>query len=337
MWYSCFATPDEVRIYRIIEQDETIGYLPMLLQRRRGIRYLTNLINSHCLHGDPLIMDDKKGVFCRSIAHSLFSDTSSWDVLIHRFNYSFSDIPELFSDNGFLENYKIKHMRKIEPTYSILLDKSSDAYFHNDMSSGARKSLRLSLNRLSRAGIVTFHCYMNAEAMEHWPTFLALENSGWKGKGHTSIKSLPSNFRKYYELMFGLLASKGVLHLYVLELNARPIASGFGYVEGSTFHWAKAGYDEQFRDFSPSNLLLFRIIEHLISEYPSLERLHMFPWDYGYKHRFTNEKATYTDTVIYSNTIRGKTSYGLSLLKHWIREKNPEILTHTKRILNRFR
>ena len=93
--------------------------------------------------------------------------------------------------------------------------------------------------------------------------------------------------------------------MYFMELNNEAIAGVFGYVDGEIFHWAKTGYNEKFRFLSPSNLLLLFIVENIISNYPKIKIFHMFPWDYNYKHRYTNMNASCYENTFYQPTIRG--------------------------------
>jgi hypothetical protein len=45
----------------------------------------------------------------------------------------------------------------------------------------------------------------------------------------------------------------------------------------------------------------------------------MFPWDYGYKHRYTNEESFLSEITLYSPTIYGKTNYYISIAKKEIK------------------
>ncbi len=65
-----------------------------------------------------------------------------------------------------------------------------------------------------------------------------------------------------------LLSTTNTLQIFLLEFNNQIIAGVYGYFDGDIFHWAKTGYNEQFKIFAPSNLLLLLIIEHLISNPP---------------------------------------------------------------------
>jgi len=81
------------------------------------------------------------------------------------------------------------------------------------------------------------------------------------------------------------------------------------------FHAWKAGYVEEFSSLSPSTLLLLYIIEDLNTNFPMVKRLHMFPGDFGYKHRYVNEESFYSEVVLYDRTILGSSAHILSPIK----------------------
>jgi CelD/BcsL family acetyltransferase involved in cellulose biosynthesis len=195
------------------------------------------------------------------------------------------------------------------------LNKPFNRYFKENLKSKFRRTIKMNNNRLARAGSSRLVYYRGEDAIKLWPELLRLEDSGWKGRGGTSMRRIGENFQRYYDGLVSVLAQRQNVNLYFLELNGSAIAGGLGYAEADTFHWAKAGYDEQFMRLSPSNLLLVQVIEHLITHFPTIRRVHLFPWDYGYKHRFTNEKATCIDTVLYSDTLRGKGAWYFFKLK----------------------
>ena len=157
------------------------------------------------------------------------------------------------------------------------------------------------------------------DGLNKWGEFIKIEDSGWKGENKSSIKKAAPEFQKYYSNLIRLLADKGALSIYFLELNNMPIAGVFGYFDGDIYHYAKIGYDELYRDLSPSNLLILFIIENLTQKYPNVKMFHMFPWDYDYKHRYVNMAAACYKTIIYSKTIRGTSLYMFSKIMERIK------------------
>ena len=110
--------------------------------------------------------------------------------------------------------------------------------------------------------------------------------------------------------------------MYFLELNSELIAGVFGYIEGEVYHYAKIGYDEKYKALSPSNLLFIHIMEHLITNFPEVKRINMFPRNYGYKHRLINEESNYLETFVFSKTPRGNAMR----VVYYIKEKIKNIL-----------
>lgn len=332
-WYTCFASPDQVRIYRAFDGKKTIGFLPLILCKEKGLRILRGLSNAHCGHSAPLCRRGNEMEFPGLILEALLKDRRAWDLLHLIPFYSFSEFPELFSDS-LLDNPGVHWNKIIRPTYSALLEKTSDDYIRHDLSLKFRKNIKMSTNRLKRAGDYVFKNLQGEDALRLWPEFIRIEDSGWKGDINSSIKRTKPVFRRYYNGLIKILSDSKALNMYFLELNSKFIAGGFGYFEGNTYHYAKAGYDENFKSFSPSNLLFIHIIEHLITNFPEVIRIHMFPWNFGYKDQFINEESNYLETVLFSNTIRGSVMRVVYYLKEKIKnilkrlnlrkEKNPE-------------
>jgi len=235
-------------------------------------------------------------------------DGKEWDVLRHRFSYSFSRFPGLFRDD-LLSRSGLSWRRRRQPTYSIRVKRPFHDYYHGDLTHGSRKLFRKYRNRLARGGEVSYRHYQGAEAVKAWPTFLRIEDSGWKGRAGTSIRRISPNYRRYYQALVELLADQEALHLYFLELEDERLAGEFCYTEEDILHDFKTGYDERFKACSPGNLLLMHVIEHVSTHHPRIKRFHMFPWDDGNKQRYVNEKSFCLETWIYGNTLRGRAAH----------------------------
>lgn len=304
LWYTCFASPDQVRVYTAFDDGKVIGFLPLILCKKRGVRKLKSLSNDHCCHTAPLYRKGSEKKFCELILNALLKDRREWDVLNFNFLYSFSECPDLFSA-GLVDGLGIHWNKIIRPTYSVFLGKPFEDYIGKDLSANLRKHLKKSTNRLKKSGNYTFKYYQGEDALKVWHEFVRIEDAGWKGELNSSIKKTESVVKKYYEEFIKILSDKKALRIYFLELNNERIAGGFGYFQGDTYHCEKAGYDEKYKKISPSNLLFIHMVEDLITNYSEIRRIHLFPWSYGYKDRLINEESNYLETVIFSNTLRG--------------------------------
>jgi len=318
LWYDCFADPDQVRICRVKEGKSTIGFLPMVLSRRNRLRTLESLTNDHCFHSEPLVRRGCEDRFPALLLQAIQEDRNGWDVFRHRFSYSFSRFPGLFGED-LLSRSGLSWRRRRQPTYSIRMKRPFDEYYHGDLTSGFRKLLRKYGNRLARRGEVICRHYQGEEAVNAWPDFLRIEDSGWKGSAGTSINRIAPNLQRYYQGLIELLADQESLHLHFLDLDGERVAGQLCYTEEDIFHAFKTGYDERFGEYSPGNLLLMHVINHVTTSRPQARRIHMFPWAYGHKQRYVNEKASCFETWLYSKTTRGRTAHLFSGAKRAVK------------------
>jgi len=332
LWYECFAESDHIRVFKAMEGKQIIGYLPMIIKVRKGVRVLTNQANYHCQYGEALVRSGHEEIFKRKILEEILKE-KGWDVLHNVFDYSFSGIYPLFPES-LLANVKRRWKMNIQPTYTVVLDKSCDEYFQKNLSANMRKSLKLKKNRLKKAGPHSYLHFEGDAAVGKWQEFLRIEDSGWKGRDGTSILKTEPEYRKYYEELTRNLSSTKDLHLYFLELNQKYIAAVFGYTAGDVFQYLKIGYDEEYQALSPSHLLFMFLMEDIQQHHKEIKRIHLFPYDdAGYKIRFANEEQHYAEIILYNNTIRGRMLYALQRMKRQI-AKHPKLARHIKRIFS---
>lgn len=312
LWYNCFAKPEQVRIYPVLVEDRIISFLPFFYYKKGPFRILSSpaFVDEYSQAGH-LIAEGYEGVFMRISADTLFSGIKGWDALQYHGGYSFQTNVHL----TLVQGRHLYSRDRSEPTYTILLNQPFDKYFNHNLSHKVRNNVKGGKKKLEKGHSYKFCHYTGAEAIASWPTFLSIEDSGWKGQNGSSIKRRTANIRSYYEGLICILSKNNLLHLYFLEIDGRAVAGLFGYVDRDVFQYAKSGYIEEYSSFSPSQLLFMYIIEDIINNFPTVKRLHMFPKDYGYKHRYVNEESFYSEATLYNRTIRGSTAYYLTLMK----------------------
>ena len=331
LWYECFASPKDIRVFRVMEEDKIIGFLPMVVRTREGVRVLSNQTNDHCFYGEALVRRGCEATFKEKILSEILNE-SGWDVMHQMPGYSFSAMYPLLLES-LLARSKHRWRQNIQPSYTIQLNNTFNEYFQNDLSSNMRKSLKLKTNRLKKSGSHNYLHYRGAEAVKLWKELLRIEDSGWKGKNGSSILKATSEYRRYYDGFIQILASTDDLHLYFLELNQKNIAAVFGFTSGNIFQYLKIGYDEEYQNLSPSNMLFMYLVKDIQENYKNIKRIHLFPFDdTGYKRKFTNEESFFSEVIIYKETIAGRRSYFIDCLKMKMR-KNQRVLKFVKQII----
>ncbi|NLX18337.1 MAG: GNAT family N-acetyltransferase [Desulfobulbus sp.] len=337
MWYRHFAGADAVRVYAVRADEILIGLLPLVLLRQSGgVRKLTNLVNDHCLIAPPLIAPIYVEVVQQTLLQALRTTQSDWDIFTHDFSYSFSSLPQIFTDQQLAACGC--HWRKItEPTYSIFLKTTFTEYTTRVLSRNLRKNLKNAANRLNREKNVRYFFLEDEEVIDFWPKFLELEASGWKGEAGTAIACTEPAMQEYYLDLLHLMSHTDQVYLYGLEVDGVLVAAEFGYTDKDVFHHAKVAYNEQFAYLSPSHLLMLYLLEDLPNHFPRIRLFHMFPWDTGYKQRFINDPSSYTTTTLYSPSWRGQILWTFSQLKATIKERMPGTVAGVKKVLTAIR
>lgn len=89
---------------------------------------------------------------------------------------------------------------------------------------------------------------------------LEIHASGWRGRNGTDILSDPASARFFHR--YGLSAARdGTLRLSFLTVGGHPVAVHFG-IESAEGYWLLfIGYDEDYRECSPGNLLTAETVQ----------------------------------------------------------------------------
>ena len=318
-WYRCFARPDQIRVYGLGQPAECIGYLPLVRRTFMGVRVLAPLANSHCFHARGLVRNGWEARFPALAQEALSGDRHGWDALQHDYSYSFDRLPPLAQpvDAGW---DGVSVQPSVEPTFVIRLRSSFDEYMHGDLSKKNRNAVSRFRNRMKRAGAFGLRVCAGTDLARSWATFVEIEDSGWKGRRGSSIRRCAPSVSHYYEGLVSLLTTLGVGTLFFLDLEGEPIAAAFGYRDDRVFHCWKMSYLEARAEYAPALVLLNLVVEWLIANCQGLQLLHLFPGDYGYKHRFVNEAAASRGARVFNGTGRGHLVHAAWAAKRTVRQ-----------------
>lgn len=92
-----------------------------------------------------------------------------------------------------------------------------------------------------------------------------IEDSGWKGRGASSVLRTPGLF-DFFLRQARQLVRWGSLSLAFLEHSGRPIAFEYGWIAKQVYYSYKIGYDENFRTYAPGHLVRMELLEALAAE-----------------------------------------------------------------------
>lgn len=131
-------------------------------------------------------------------------------------------------------------------------------------SSKHRQGIGRKLRRLEQLGRVEFptHGSIDCEQVEALlRRGFEIEDRSWKGAAGSSV--LRQGKLPFFVCQGQHLARWGQLELCFLELDRRPIAFCYGLVAKGVFHSCKVGYDPQYSQFSPGQLLRYGTLHRL--------------------------------------------------------------------------
>jgi CelD/BcsL family acetyltransferase involved in cellulose biosynthesis len=139
------------------------------------------------------------------------------------------------------------------------------SYLDSALSGLGRKSMRRKEKRLAERGELE-HVAMQASDDE-WPwidAFLALEASGWKGRGGSALASSKNNYLFACETLSAAHRRKR-LHIMGIDLDGKPVARCCNITANEGSYAYRAAYDEAFAAYSPGVMAELDSIRHLHS------------------------------------------------------------------------
>jgi hypothetical protein len=137
-----------------------------------------------------------------------------------------------------------------------------------------RRNLRRDSRRLGDAHVVELESRPDlpeATSLEYLQRYIEMEAAGWKGRNLTDMDTVG---REYYRCLIRSGANAGRIQWYSLLADDRPIAMYLCYRHHQTLWALKTSYVDDFASYSPGNLLLQRMLEHLCDNI-DVRRLHM--------------------------------------------------------------
>ncbi len=131
-----------------------------------------------------------------------------------------------------------------------------------------RQQVARHTRRLAQRGRVELQVLdqLGPDDVEPWLSVgFDIEDRSWKGANGTSVRRTPGMFGFYLE-QARELARCGELHLALLVFDGHPIAFAYGMCAKGVYRSYKVGYDPEFAQYSPGQLLRFRLLERFFHD-----------------------------------------------------------------------
>lgn len=283
-WYARFSDTDRIAVCGVRDGYRPIGLLPLERRTRYGIAGLRSLANWHFTLSEPIIRPGFEAAFARCLCDQLFAKAPGITTLKLVHLYSFSPFQPALTA---LPPAACSSLLQWSlPTYCVDLRAGFEAYFRQFLKKKIRDNFKTNRKKMETDHGLRLDFYRDDAALAQWDRFTAIEDTGWKERQHSSINHLPEAYTAFYRTFSAFAATRGALRICILSLDGRPAAGIYGFLDSGVFHAAKTGLHPDFAQYSASNILFIETVRHLIEQEPTARLLHLYPDDYGYKHRY---------------------------------------------------
>jgi CelD/BcsL family acetyltransferase involved in cellulose biosynthesis len=284
------------------QSGQLVAALPLVRERSFfygiPIRQLSSPTNIHSIRFDLIARDADS-------AAAAFLDTlaaSPWDVL------KMTEVPEggkawRIHDAARQAGYPVHSWESHRSPY-VVLPRSFEA-LQKTLRSKFVANLRRRRRRLEERGRVTVERYAGAALLPaHFEECLAIERSGWKGRGGTAVSQREQTYGFHVQRAASAF-HRNHLSVFFLKLDGRPIAFHHGLTFRGVYSLLMTGYDEGFADCSPGHLLLEDLLKDCIDR--NLHELDFLGCDLPWKLEWTALVRRHHWLFIFRDTALGRT------------------------------
>jgi CelD/BcsL family acetyltransferase involved in cellulose biosynthesis len=242
------ALPRDARMHSVWRGSELIGLMPIASAGRYGripVRHAQNWRHHHNFLGTPLV---RAG-----------AETAFWDALLAALDADaalpgFLHITALVADGPVHRGLQaVRPSPVVHRTIRALLSSglSPDEYYRTHTRKKKRQELERRLRRLAELGTLAHRRLGPADAVDGWcDDFLALEESGWKGRAGSALGRDPGTAAFFREALRGA-HGLGKLHFLRIDLDGKPIAMLIAFLAPPGALSFKIAFDEDYAAYSP--------------------------------------------------------------------------------------
>jgi CelD/BcsL family acetyltransferase involved in cellulose biosynthesis len=252
-----FDPNGEVELLWLEADGRLVGLLPLRRERRyygHPLPHWRNWLHANMFLGSPLVAHGFEALFWRE-AFAWCDGNTGAGLFLH-----LAQVPvegplaqALVCVLGETRRPAATVMREERAMLRSTL--SAEAYLEQSLGGKKRKELRRQHRRLGEEGELTVVRTCGAEDIEAWAEeFLALEESGWKGKAGSALACDFATRILFAEALEGA-ARGGRLERLAVRLDGKPLAMLASFLCPPGAFSYKTAFDEAFARFSPGVLL----------------------------------------------------------------------------------
>ena len=267
LWCRQFATDEKFSAIMVWNGDQLVGGLPLIHSQKSGVKLLKQPCNEWVNAGELLIHQDvqvEQVVSCIVEKLKTYSESIlCFDGIRFESEAWSSFVEQIQATSG-----QTGILRK-ESVGLIEVGDSWDDYFQS-LSGNHRSTVRRAEKKARKSGTVSLLRLDNlaADQCETWMRqAFEIENRSWKRENGSSILASDGMARFYLDEA-EIARQAGLLELWFLLLDEKPIAFEYCHRAKQTCLSYKIGYDEAYKHLAPGKLLRKLQLETLQQQSP---------------------------------------------------------------------
>jgi CelD/BcsL family acetyltransferase involved in cellulose biosynthesis len=239
--------------------ERLVGLAPLYLERKGRERILAPIGLGLSDYLDVLVDPAAGKAAVDALLHHIVERHQDWDVI--RF-------PELRPTSRLLDaHFPDGWERAASPREAcpvLALSGSFDA-LAEAASTRLLAGLRNAKRRLEEKGSVSVELATEETLPAMLNKFFELHGKRWQEAGAPGVLA-DEKVKSFHRLAAPALLRRGLLRLFLLRLNRRPIAALYAFFDNQVAYCYLQGYDPAFRSYSPGGLILEAAIRRAIEE-----------------------------------------------------------------------
>jgi CelD/BcsL family acetyltransferase involved in cellulose biosynthesis len=257
-WWACFGT-GQLLVLSLRHSGRLVGVAPFYIVRDResGRRHLLLVGTASSDYLDVLLERESARDGAAAILDALAERADRWDV---------AELQQLRTGSALLAApvpHDLTDVREAHDPCPVLALPRSPHELARVVPRRTLENLRYGRRRLERHGHAVVET-ATRDTLDHLlDALFALHGARWVTRGLPGVLSEDAVQDFHRRAARGLL-ERGVLRLYALRLNERPIALLYGFLHGGRAYYYIGGFDPAYARLSPGTLLIGHAIEEAI-------------------------------------------------------------------------
>jgi CelD/BcsL family acetyltransferase involved in cellulose biosynthesis len=266
LWLRTFAQRARPHLLTVVEQGRLVAALPLCVRRKGVLGTVASLPSNHWTTGGDFLLDrDCDGPAACELLADAVARLGCWWIDLEGYD---AGSPRWQALLAALERRDLPRMVASRfQVGRVALSGDWEAYLAT-RSRNHRRQMRVAQRRAELLGPAELRIHRELALDEVEPLVrrgFEIEDRSWKGAAGSSVLRDP-RVLEFFIAHARLLAEGGHLCLVFLEVAGQAIAFEYGWQSGGVYYPAKVGYDEQFAQLTPGQLLRWQLFEEFCRE-----------------------------------------------------------------------